>query len=72
MTNEQCQIAQLQELCGRVLAILEDENFFDKTAKDGFWHSSLYRDLKKASNGKEFKTFIELMKHVPKGDSDDK
>lgn len=63
MTYEQTQIAELQHLCQRVLEMLKDENFFDKTAKDGFWHSSLYRDLDKASKGKEFKMFLELMRH---------
>ena len=65
MTTEQAQIAELQHLCQRVLEILKDENFFDKTAEDGFWHSSLYKDLDKASKGKEFKMFLELMKYLP-------
>ena len=62
MTKQELQIAELQSLCARTLEILREEKFFNKTMKGEAWHSSLYRDLKKASNGKEFKMFIELIK----------
>ncbi len=66
LSNIECQLAQLQELCGRTLIILNEEKFF-QTAVDneGYGHTSLERDLRKASQGKEFKMFIELMKHLP-------
>ena len=60
MTNQECQIAQLQELCRRTLEILDSEDFWDNTTTDdGFYHASLKTDLEKASKGKEFKMFIE-------------
>jgi len=64
--KDEAQLAELQCLCNRTLEILNDEKFFDKTMDgDGFWHSSLEKDLKKASQGKEFKMFLELMKRLP-------
>lgn len=66
LENKNAQLAQLQELCSRTLSILIDENFFETSLdKDGYGHVSLERDLKKASKGKEFKLFLELMKNVP-------
>ncbi len=64
MTECETQLAELQHLCMRTLEILDEENFWIKTEKDGFLHSSLQRDLKKASDGKQFKMFRELMKHL--------
>ena len=52
--NNNAQIAELQDLCRRTLSILESEGFF-KCNSDGFWHSSLHRDLTKAASGKELK-----------------
>jgi tRNA C32,U32 (ribose-2'-O)-methylase TrmJ len=70
--NNEAQLAELQHLCLRTLEILNDEKFFDKTMdKDGFWHSSLEKDLIKASNGKEFRMFLELMKRSPKKNSNE-
>ena len=58
MTKQDIHIAQLQDLCGRTLAILEDENFFEKTADSGgYQYTSLFTDLTKAREGKELKTF---------------
>ena len=62
MTKQELQIAELQSLCARTLEILKDEKFFDKTMKGEAWHSSLYRDLKRAGDGKEFKMFINMIK----------
>ena len=57
MLNKDCHIAQLQELCGRVLSILEEENFFESTRDGEFWYSSIFNDLTKAREGVELKTF---------------
>ena len=70
MTDKDAQIAQLQELCCRTLAILEDEGFFGQTCDGEFWHASLHRDLTKAAMGREFKLFKELMKHLPNKESE--
>ena len=70
MTECETQLAELQNLCMRTLEILNEEKFFDKTSTTDGWHSSLHRDLTKASNGKQFKFFTELMKHLPRTQND--
>lgn len=63
MSDLECQLAQLQELARRTLAILNECNFFETCVdEEGYAHVSLERDLIKAADGKEFKTFIELLK----------
>jgi len=66
MTKQELQIAELQSLCSRTLEVLEEEKFFDKTMEGEVWYSSLYRDLKKARDGKEFKMFINIVKELNK------
>lgn len=65
MTNNELQIAELQALCSRTLAILEEHNFFERTlTTDGYSYSNLLRDLKKAQDGDEFKTFKYMMERL--------
>jgi len=70
MTECETQLAELQNLCMRTLEILNEEKFFDKTSTTDGCHSSLHIDLINASNGKQFKFFTELMKHLPRTQND--
>ena len=62
MYKQDLEIAELQSLCRRTLIILEDEDFFDNTQDGEFWHSSLHRDLTKASRGDKLTTFEKMYK----------
>ena len=51
MTNKEELENEIAEHIGlfiRIKAILDDEEFWDKTMTDEGWHSSLHRDLTKA------------------------
>ena len=71
LSNLECQLAQLQELCIRTLVILDDEDFFSTSATKNSNYVSLKRDLEKASKGKEFKLFVDLMTQLPKEEFSD-
>jgi len=48
----EAQLVSFQGLCKRNKAILDDESFWDKSGEGAWFHSTLYYDLKKASNSK--------------------